>query len=287
MAEEQNMRGTRVHSPDLDWSQVRETVLMLELAAGQISAAMHESNEPVNVLTSGFTSLASLLARIQAALGALPDTPENAALKQELLGSTGEVNAVVKLDPPAAADDAEWLTVTAWQGQGFVVDRLEKIGPGTYRTTQPIPVHGSWKALIRMHRGNEMGGVPIFLPEDTAIPAKEVPAEAQFTRPFVAENLTPSRKLASACHRWAISFRPSCCRKSDLRRRRWSGRVARWMENGCAPRSLALFSAFASPPIRRRALSPPGPRPLCRAEPILRRSPRRSRALRLLLTRRA
>jgi hypothetical protein len=95
MAEEQNMRGTRVHAPDLDWSQVRETVLMLELAAGQIVAAMHESNEPVNVLTGGFTSLASLLTRIQGALDALPDTPENAALKKELLGSTSEVNNVV------------------------------------------------------------------------------------------------------------------------------------------------------------------------------------------------
>ncbi|MDE2599609.1 MAG: hypothetical protein KGL40_08300 [Rhodocyclaceae bacterium] len=95
MAEEQNTRGTRVHAPDLDWSQVRETVLMIELAAGQIAAAMHESNAPVNVLTSGFTSLASLLTRIQSSLDALPDTPGNAALKQELLGSTGEVNAVV------------------------------------------------------------------------------------------------------------------------------------------------------------------------------------------------
>jgi hypothetical protein len=95
MAEEQNMRGTRVHSPDLDWSQVRETVLMLELAAGQIVAAMHESNEPVNVLTGGFTSLASLLTRIQSSLDALPETPENTALKKELQGSTSEVSNVV------------------------------------------------------------------------------------------------------------------------------------------------------------------------------------------------
>lgn len=96
MAKEQELRGTRVHSPDLDWSQVRETVLMLELAAGQIVAAMHESNAPVNILTSGFTSLASLLTRIQSSLEALPDTAENTALKQELQGSTGEVQSVVQ-----------------------------------------------------------------------------------------------------------------------------------------------------------------------------------------------
>lgn len=116
MAEEQSMRGTRVHAPDLDWSQVRETVLMLELAAGQIAAAMHESNEPVNVLTGGFTSLASLLTRIQASLDALPDTPENAVLKQELLGSTGEVNAVVT------------QSIVAFQFYDKLSQRLDHVG---------------------------------------------------------------------------------------------------------------------------------------------------------------
>lgn len=116
MAEEQNTRGTRVHSPDLDWSQVRETVLMLELAAGQISAAMHESNEPVNVLTNGFTSLASLLARIQHSLDALPDTPENATLKQELLGSTSEVNNVVM------------QSIVAFQFYDKLSQRLDHVG---------------------------------------------------------------------------------------------------------------------------------------------------------------
>jgi hypothetical protein len=114
--EEQNKRGTRAHAPDLDWSQVRETVLMLELAAGQISAAMHESNEPVNVLTGGFTSLASLLTRIQNSLDALPDTPENAVLKQELLGSTGEVNAVVA------------RSIVAFQFYDKLSQRLDHVG---------------------------------------------------------------------------------------------------------------------------------------------------------------
>ena len=56
-------------------------------------------------------------------------------------------SADVTLTPRDAADDAEWLTVTAWQGGGLVVDRLERVGPGGYRTTEPIPVHGNWKAL--------------------------------------------------------------------------------------------------------------------------------------------
>ena len=46
-----------------------------------------------------------------------------------------------------------WLTATAWQGGGLVVDRAARTGAGVYRTTRPIPVHGDWKALIRLHDG--------------------------------------------------------------------------------------------------------------------------------------
>lgn len=141
MAEEQKMRGTRVHSPDLDWSQVRETVLMLELAAGQISAAMHESNEPVNVLTTGFTSLASLLTRIQASLSALPDTPENAVLKRELQGSTGEVNAVVT------------QSIVAFQFYDKLSQRLDHVGHALAKLSDLVADRGrlfnpeEWKSL--------------------------------------------------------------------------------------------------------------------------------------------
>ena len=44
MSDENNHpRGTSAHMPDLNWSQVRETVLMLELAAVQIESAMKDS----------------------------------------------------------------------------------------------------------------------------------------------------------------------------------------------------------------------------------------------------
>jgi hypothetical protein len=101
--------------------------------------------------------------------------------------SERHVSARIELKPASAADDARWLTVTAWQGGGFVLDRLERVGPGVYRTTKPIPVHGEWKALLRMHRGDSLQGVPIYLPRDTAIPAAEVPAERSFVRTFVPD----------------------------------------------------------------------------------------------------
>ena len=45
-------RGSTAHQPDLNWSQVRETVLMLELSAVQIEAAM-KLGAPVVELHTG------------------------------------------------------------------------------------------------------------------------------------------------------------------------------------------------------------------------------------------
>jgi hypothetical protein len=115
-------------------------------------------------------------------------------------GSERTVSATVRFDPEDAAEGAEWLTVTAWQGDGLVVDRLERTGPGTYRTTEPIPVNGNWKALVRLHRGNSLTAVPLYLPEDEAIPAKEVPALPRFERELVADHeiLQREQKTAAA-----------------------------------------------------------------------------------------
>jgi hypothetical protein len=77
--------------PDLDWSQVRETVLMLELAVGQIEAAMKEGSSSVEVLTDSFTSMAGYMRMMGSALEQLPDTPATAQLKESLIGHAGEV----------------------------------------------------------------------------------------------------------------------------------------------------------------------------------------------------
>lgn len=98
-----------------------------------------------------------------------------------------KVNATITLHPADLADDAEWFNVTAWQGGGSIVEEPEKISPGRYRTTTPIPVHDEWKALIRLHRGATIDAVPIYLPKDPAIPAPEVPAEERFTRSFLLD----------------------------------------------------------------------------------------------------
>jgi hypothetical protein len=118
---------------------------------------------------------------------------------QEVPSDDGRmVNATVRLDPPDAADDAEFFNVTAWQGGGFHLDALDEVRPGVYRTSEPAPVYGTWKTLIRLHEGNSLIAVPVYLPEDPAIPAAGVPAKSGFTREFVADHEILQREQKSA-----------------------------------------------------------------------------------------
>jgi hypothetical protein len=122
----------------------------------------------------------------------------------QLTNATGDqagryVNAKVTLDPRSAAGDPNWVTVTAWQGKGkLVVNRLKKISTGVYQTTEAIPAHGDWKALLRIHKGNAILGAPIYLPNDPAIPAKGVPAKADMTRALTSDHKILQREAKSA-----------------------------------------------------------------------------------------
>jgi len=119
-----------------------------------------------------------------------------------------EVRASVSIDPPEAADDAAWVQMTSWQGGGLEVDRLKQTGPGTYESTRAVPVHSDWKTLLRLHEGNSLLAVPVYLPEDTAIPAPEVKAEPQFTRTFVDETTILQRELKDDVPGWISVVAP-------------------------------------------------------------------------------
>lgn len=123
------------------------------------------------------------------------------------------VNAELTLHPTdAAAGGVEWLTVTAWQGADWedrqsVIDRLEPVGEGTYRTTQPIPVNGNWKALVRLHDGRVMGAAPIFMPADEALDADEIPATDGATRDFVyGKQLLQREAMDVPQYLWNIGY---------------------------------------------------------------------------------
>jgi hypothetical protein len=102
----------------------------------------------------------------------------------------------VQLDPPNAADGAYWFNVTSWQGKDGPahIDTLDQIGPGRYRITKPIHVDGTWKTTLRLHKGRELAGLPIFLPADPAIPVSEVPVASHGTRAFVLDHKNLQRE---------------------------------------------------------------------------------------------
>jgi len=109
------------------------------------------------------------------------------------VGDQRMATADIRINPPnLVSDDPNWVSVLGWQGglanqRGIFVDHLEKVGPGHYRSTAPMPVSGQWKTLLRVHDGLTMTAVPIYLHGDPGIGAEEVPAEASMTRPFVSE----------------------------------------------------------------------------------------------------
>jgi hypothetical protein len=113
---------------------------------------------------------------------------------------TAHVN--VSLEPADALDDPSWVQVTAWQGQGLVVTTMEETGPGQYRTLEPVPLHGTWKTLLRLHDGRMLTAVPIWLPADEAIGAEEEPAEQGVTRPAIPEIEILQRELKDDAPGW-------------------------------------------------------------------------------------
>ena len=109
-------RGTTARMPDLSWSQVRETVLMLELAAVQIEVAMKDSNASVEVLTDSFTSMAGYMRMISDTLQALPEEGEVGAAKQNLIGVSDHVSSMVH------------QAIIAFQFYDKLVQRLAHVG---------------------------------------------------------------------------------------------------------------------------------------------------------------
>jgi hypothetical protein len=103
------------------------------------------------------------------------------------------VSADVQINPPTLVSDyPDWLTILSWQGKmqndrGLEIDWLKKVGSGHYVSTQPIPVWGQWKTLLRVHDGRTLTAVPIWAPADAEIPVPEIPAQAVSTRPFMLE----------------------------------------------------------------------------------------------------
>jgi hypothetical protein len=174
-------------------------VTVLTGACGaMVGMVMTDQRLPSRAIGIGLVTLTVLVIGGATANGLRYDVPENATATMTLteVPGTGDkrmVTADVRINPPdLISEDPNWVSVLGWQGgiannSGIFIDHLERLGPGHFRSTQPMPVWGSWKTLLRVHDGRILTAVPIFLAADPGIGAPEVPAEASMTRPFVAE----------------------------------------------------------------------------------------------------
>jgi hypothetical protein len=156
-------------------------------------------------------ALASVLAIGAVVWHGLDTAPQQGVTAQVQLRPQGDgtAQATVRVTPASAAQDADWVNITSWQGEDkLVVDKLRHLGGGVYRSTEPIPVSGTWKTLVRIHKGDSLLGVPIYLPRDTAIPAAEVPARPSFERPFVADRTILQREAKGgvSAATWNIGY---------------------------------------------------------------------------------
>src|SRR5207237_2528202 len=111
-----------------------------------------------------------------------------------LNAEAGGARPVVTVKPARAVRNANWFDFTTWQGRrsgdgGLVIAPLHAVTTDdgvVYTTNRPVPVSGSWKALIRLHKGRELGVVPVFLPADPAIPAPAFAPTQHYRGAFVA-----------------------------------------------------------------------------------------------------
>jgi hypothetical protein len=108
-------KGSNANNPDLGWSQVKETVLMLELAAGQVEAAMKDSNNSVSVLTNAFTSMVGTLNGLSEASAKLGDEGVQLEVKASLQSGTEIIRAQVQ------------QTIMAFQFYDRLVQRLDHV----------------------------------------------------------------------------------------------------------------------------------------------------------------
>jgi hypothetical protein len=239
--------GTAGFAGEYAWSQVAmplpwTTALLPEglvvaalggLAGGILGAlfacALRGELPPPRVARTACMAAFVLLVAVAVDAGVrhVPDARAQVTLTDVRPPPEREATAAVRIDPPSAADDANWLYLLAWQGRApRVIDRLDRVGDGVYRTTKPIPLGGSWKVGLRLNQGYARGAVPVRLPEDGALrgagrpfpgqldtraefsremrraAGAELPAQPTFTRPFVDDSLIVLRETNGEVDGW-------------------------------------------------------------------------------------
>ncbi|PPD21972.1 MAG: hypothetical protein CTY22_08110 [Methylomonas sp.] len=100
--------------PDLDWSQVRETVKLLAVSAAQLEGGMKMSDESVSVLTASFTGMFAELDAIARLLQDLAPGPERDQALHYCANARSQIDA----------------SIVAFQFYDRLQQRLQHVGTG-------------------------------------------------------------------------------------------------------------------------------------------------------------
>jgi hypothetical protein len=149
-------------------------------------------------------SVAVIAAVIGYGLQVAPERGVTAQLTTaEVSGPHGrDVSLTARINPPEATRDANWVQAIAWQGGGFVQDRLQRIEDGVYRSTKPLPADGGWKTIVRVHRDDSLLSAPIYMPADPGIPVGGIPLRENVTRTFVEDHELLQREQKDGVAAW-------------------------------------------------------------------------------------
>lgn len=107
--------ASTAHQPDLNWSQIRETILMMGVAIGQIEHAMTEGHDSVGTLAESFSNMFHKLNAIRDTTRALPPEVLNTEAGQTILSNS--------IDAARSTDNA----IIAFQFYDRMSQRLQHV----------------------------------------------------------------------------------------------------------------------------------------------------------------
>ncbi|TDP31968.1 hypothetical protein DFR75_107193 [Nocardia ignorata] len=206
------------------WPELLAMAVPVGVAGGVIGAMLGTvlRGEPLPrpAVRRGLVVGAVVIAAAATTNGLIIRVPENASATvlltdAEPVRGGRMVTADIRLSPTdLIGDDPEWLEILAWQGgtgddspgHGLVVDKLRRVADDHFVSTRPVPVHGTWKTVLRLQDGRMQSALPLFMPLDPGTGAAEVAAPASFTRPFVEEISVLQRERSFDHPSWLIGL---------------------------------------------------------------------------------
>ena len=138
------MNVSNAENPDLDWSQVRETVLMLNLAMARMTHAMRDGDESVDSLTHSFTQMVGHIKFMQDTIAEMDDDNTRTDLLEHSTSIRGQIDSAIM-----AFQFYDRLS-QRMQHVSNSLDALSSLVASPHRLYNPI----EWKAMQELIRSN-------------------------------------------------------------------------------------------------------------------------------------